>query len=227
MFIILVTALSLNSFSPILARQSEAARSESKTLEAEPDEIKALINELNPTRTGNSRKGPSLQTQAQVESKLLELANESAEDRARVIHRLIEVVKDPVARDVWPVATAWMMCVDLLGELKATEAIEVLIENMDHTGQNGVIMSIHIRPVSKALRRIGEAAAPKLEQALADATPSVKIEAARALFDIQGRNAKRTLESAYEKEKDDEVKLVIKDVLDRIERGYLRNRDDN
>ena len=112
-----------------------------------------------------------------------------------------------------------MTAVDVLGRLIATEAVDALVENLDRTGQNGIIMSIHIRPVYSALVRIGEPAVSKLISALSHPKPSIRREAAWALFAIQKNKAKAALEAAYQIEKDSEVKQVFKDVIERIEQG--------
>jgi hypothetical protein len=61
-------------------------------------------------------------------------------------------------------------CGDLLGYLRATEATSVLIENLDHAGENGIMSSAHYQPVARALANIGKPAVPGLIQALLEAT---------------------------------------------------------
>jgi len=183
------------------------------------DEVMQLFGKLYGTKNGLSKTGPSLEDQRQVPARLLEIAHESAESRAKVIERLIDVVEDPAAQDEWPIATAWMTAVDLLGALRATEAMDVLVENLNRTGQNGIILSIHIRPVYSALVKIGEPAVPKLIEALSHPKPSIRTEAAWLLFTILKNKARAALEAAYQIEKDEEVKKAFKNVIDRIEQG--------
>jgi hypothetical protein len=87
------------------------------------DRVTELIHKVNPTITEFSNTGPSLEVQREVPARLLEVASESAESRAEVIERLLDVVEDPAAQDESPIAFAWMTAVEVLGKLKATEAL--------------------------------------------------------------------------------------------------------
>ena len=180
------------------------------------DEVTRLINKLYSTVTEHSITGPSLVDQEQVPKLLLAIANGSTDSRDKVVDKLIDVVEDPAAKTEPLFATAWTNAVELLGKLRAVEAINVLVRNLDETGQNGIIISIHFRPVQTALARIGEPAAPRLVRALSDPKKSIRTEAAWTLFQVQGARAKDALESAYNDEKDEDVKTVFTDVLERM-----------
>lgn len=184
------------------------------------DEILSLIRRLRPVRNGNNTTGPSVEDQRQIPGQLLKIAGQSAESRAQVIDELMDFVDDISAKEEIMIATAWMTAVDVLGDLKATEAVEVLVNNLDHTGQNGLIMSIHIHPVYSALVKIGEPAVPKLVEALAHPNPFIRTEAVWVLYSIQKGRAKEAIEAAIKKETDEEIKRTFKGVLDRIDRGY-------
>jgi len=184
------------------------------------DQVMQLISRLYEKRSGYSITGPSIEDQQQIPARLLEIANESAESRANVIERMIDVVEDPAAQDELMIAHAWMTAVDVLGKLRATEAIDVLVENLDRTGQNGIVLSIHIKPVYSALVRIGDPAVPKLIYALSHAKPAIRKEAAWVLFSINRDEAKTALEAAYQTEKVKSVKEALKYVIERIEQGY-------
>ncbi|HEU4386391.1 MAG TPA: ankyrin repeat domain-containing protein [Blastocatellia bacterium] len=191
------------------------------TSEPQPDDkVMQLINTLFPTKVDKVISGPSTEARQEVRARILEMANQSPESRKVVIERLIDVTADPAAQDQGTLADAWMTAVNVLGELRATEAIDVLVENLDRTGQNGIILSIHIKPVSSALENIGAPALPKLIQALSQAKPSIRIETAWVLFSIDKQVARAALEAACESEKDDSVKNAFKWVINRIDQGY-------
>jgi hypothetical protein len=69
------------------------------------DEIVQLIQRLRPVTAGNQTSGPSAEDQSQVPEELLKIAGRSAESRANVIDRLMDVVEDLSAREEWPIAT--------------------------------------------------------------------------------------------------------------------------
>ena len=96
----------------------------------------------------------------------------------------------------------------------------MLIDNLDRTGQNGLILSINIRPVYSALVNMGEPAASKLIEALSHPKRAVRMEAAWVLFSINKDQAKTALELFCQNEKDEEVKQSFKSVIKRIEQGY-------
>ena len=64
-----------------------------------------------------------------VKKRLVQIAQQSTEGRQAVIEALINVVKDPKAKKEWPVARRWIIAVELLGYLRANEAISDLISN--------------------------------------------------------------------------------------------------
>ena len=133
---------------------------------------------------------------------------------------MLDVVEDPAAEDESPIADAWMAAVKVLGKLRATEALDVLVDHLDRTGQNGFLMSIHIRPVYSALVNMGEPAVPKLIEALSHPKRDVRMEAAWVLFSINKDQAKTALELSCQNEKDEEVTRRFKSVIERIEQGY-------
>jgi hypothetical protein len=184
------------------------------------DQVTQLLHKLHPTGDVFSRTGPSREVRRDVLARLLAVAGESAEARAEVIERLLDVVEDPAAQDESPIADAWMIAVKVLGKLRATEALDVLVDNLDRTGQNGELISIHIKPVYSALVDIGEPAVPKVIEALSHPKRAVRMEAAWVLFSINKDQAKTALELSCQSEKDEEVKQRFKSVIERIELGY-------
>jgi len=178
------------------------------------DEIVQLIQRLRRVTVGNSRSGPSPEDQSQVPEELLKIAGRSAESRAKVIDRLMDVVEDLSAREEWPIATRWMEAVMVLGQLKAVEAVDLLINNLDHSGQNGIALSINIDPPRRALAEIGEPAVPKLVEALTHPNHYIRTRAAWILCEIEKERARDPIQAALEKETDEGVRCELQRTLD-------------
>ena len=147
-------------------------------------EIADLLRRLHPIDGQDSVKAPGLETLQAVELRLTYIAEQSPEGRAQVIKALIKVVDDPEAKREWPIAHRWILAVDLLGYLRATEAIDALVANLDHTGENGIMSSIHFAPVNRALDNIGKPAVPQLIQALGSDQEEIRFQAALTLARI-------------------------------------------
>lgn len=164
--------------------QVQISQSLSEGIQDRTTEIADLLRRLYPSETQSAVNAPGPGARQNVESRLLSIAEQSSEGRAEVIEALINIVKDHEARKGWPVASRWILAVDLLGYLRATEAIGVLINNLDHTGENGIHSSIHYQPVGNALRNIGRPAVPGLIQALGSDNEEIHIQAAYTLAKI-------------------------------------------
>jgi hypothetical protein len=175
---------------PSSIKAGSGQRKFSKTnIQAIDREVQDLLAELSTKKvqneSGETSIGPSLELQHQVPKRILEIAKQSPKARARVIYWLIGVLDDPAASGECPLAEKWITAVGLLGVLGAREAIGVLIDNLDRTGQNGLTMSINFRPVVGALINIGKPAVPKLIAALSHDNPSIRAEAAGTLAEIR------------------------------------------
>ena len=93
----------------------------------------------------------------------------------------------------------WYAASDMLGMLKATEAIDVLIRYLDFSDRiTG--LSISHRPAVKALVQIGDAAVPRLTHALFNKDSPTRGQAAEALGHIGGGSARRGLRRALRTE---------------------------
>jgi HEAT repeat protein len=133
--------------------------------------------------------GPTLETQEEVHAGLKRIADESAEGRSEVIGSLIRILKDPAElrpdlERPFGMALRWTYAVRVLGEIRATEAIDILVRNIDETGEFGIISSIHYRPVASALGKIGEPAVPRLIEALSERNTNTRVEVASTLARI-------------------------------------------
>lgn len=152
------------------------------------------------------------QDRATAMTRLKALAQASSVDRLNIIHSLINALGDPRAD-----FDTRRACMNLLGDLKATEAIDVLVKHLtDLQGITGLSETWY--PAVKALHKIGPPAIPALSKALSDPDPKTRKYAAEALILIDGKAAQERLEQALKTEQDSEV-------LSTIESGlcYLQN----
>lgn len=144
--------------------------------------------------------------------RLLNRAKVSTVSRASVIRAVLGVLDDPNARfDTWAAAA------QVLGELKATEAIDSLIRHLERNDGIVGFSSIHF-PAFRAVLNIGPPAIPKLAKALSDGAPSIRQLAAQALGVIGGNEAKNALGQTLEVEKDGDVIRSIQIALSDIQR---------
>jgi hypothetical protein len=63
-------------------------------------------------------------------------------------------------------AYKWLTAIDVLGKLRATEAIDILVKIIDETYRSPMIID-GLQPAVIALARIGEPAIPQLTEACA------------------------------------------------------------
>ena len=151
-------------------------------------EIDSLLRKLIPVERPKGHntvvEGPSSETRLSVLDGLSKIASESPESRAQIIESLIGVLEDPVLKREYLIPYRWTMAVDLLGDLGAVEAIDALVRNLDETGENGIVTSLHHRPVASAIGKIGAPAIPRLIEALSDEKPEIASEAASTLARI-------------------------------------------
>src|SRR5262245_20611263 len=134
------------------------------------DEIEYLLKSLCPANVDKPGRvligDPSDETQEYVQRRLFELAVDSDESRLQVVEALIRVVENGSATEGGLIPHRWTMAVNLLDDLRVTEAIDALVKNISDTGEIHIVLSIHYRPVITALSKIGEPAIPRLIEAL-------------------------------------------------------------
>jgi len=229
---------------------------EASVLQTIGDRIAELLEKLsNQERTeGDGRialEEPSTDVQKQVRARLIDLARESSEGRASVIKVLIEIVDDPGEEPQFGIAHRWVCAADVLGAIKAEEAVDVLVRNIRKEGMRGI--GSNSRPAAFALAeidkpaiprlikalsnedkitrmeaanvlvRIGESAVPALYDTLLNGEPSLKAGAALALGWMGGMKARLAIEQAIEIESDDEVKRDLQDSLKEMRRYWGEN----
>jgi len=148
-------------------------------------------------------------------------AGRSSSARECVIDRTVKIVsevstsadrgvelfwKSPSRFEEWSGAT------DILGTLKAPQAIDPLIDCLDcNDGRFG--LGIGRFPATKAIIRFGSQAVPKLEAALQQKPPGIRIMIVQALHAIGGEKAKLILLEALKSETDKSVVDTIRNVL--------------
>jgi hypothetical protein len=106
----------------------------------------------------------------------------------------------------------WIQATDILGTMKATEALDALIASLDYN--NGATdFGIGHFPATKAIVKFGDQVIPNLETALKEKPPSIRVMAAQALRAIGGEKARLILVKALENETDKYVADTIRDML--------------
>ena len=152
---------------------------------------------------------------AQAKKGLRLLVQASAQSREQVIRELIKLVRgsEPILRASSTAHyDAWTYAAELLGQVKAVEALDVLIACLDcNNGMHG--LSSYRFPAFRAVIMIGSGAVPKLIDALSNSGASTRGRAASALGEIGGADAKKALEQALSSERDEDVIRSIKIAL--------------
>lgn len=151
----------------------------------------------------------------EAKNEILTSSNKSVDSRKYAIKELLKLAK--LQSGCIEVLTSnerffeWEIAVDILGTLKAAEAIDVLIENLDCS--KATTLSPTAYPATKAIMRIGSEAVPKLSEALTRKPVRVRFMAVQALYGIGGDEAKAALSKRAETETDEVVARMIKDAL--------------
>jgi hypothetical protein len=165
-------------------------------------------NELNENlRTLKSQGGPDV---AKVSEYLLGKAKAAPACRTQVVQALISSLEQATnpTPNTYENYFLWQHGATLLAELKATEALDRLIANIDLT--DGLSTSLSHFPALVAILKIGEPAIPKLQYTLTnDLTPSRRKFAGFAIAYIGGSEAKKALTTAVSGETDPCVKQFL------------------
>jgi HEAT repeat protein len=145
----------------------------------------------------------------QAASKLIDEANESRECRDGVINELMRALKEADLQNDQSAFLLWARGSGILGELKAVESLDLLI---DHLNLNDGLFSasmIH-QPVVPAVEKMGWVAVPKLGFALKHhPNREIRLAAALCLADIDGSEVQAALKEALNTETDQCVRHFI------------------
>jgi len=149
---------------------------------------------------------------AKVSESLLAKARTSPGCRTQVVQALISSMAqatDPAANH-YENYFLWVHGASLLADLKATEALDLLVANIDFTDGWSASISQYNTPAVVAILRIGASAIPKLQIALRnDPVPHRRQFAALCVAYIGGGQARKALTSALPGETDPCVKKFI------------------
>lgn len=106
----------------------------------------------------------------------------------------------------------WSEAADILGTLRALEAMDVLIDCLDcNDGRFG--LGIGRFPATRAIVKFGDQAVPKLAAALQQKPPGIRVMAAQALRTIGGEKARLIVLQALKRETDKSVADTIRNLL--------------
>lgn len=164
-----------------------------------------------------------------AKNRVTRLALQSDENRKTVIAELLKVVEMPAFRyrldsHSVPASYLWAGVGEILGNVKAEEAIDLLISCVDCTAiTESVTDNYRHKPGVRALLGMGSLAVPKLSVALADPNPEIRGYAALTLGLIGGNDAKKALTQAFELEEDIKVRKWIQGAIGDIKRSQLNN----
>jgi hypothetical protein len=148
---------------------------------------------------------------------LIEQSNKSVTARATLIKALLPSIKGPNRSVEFmrnpDLYKQWRPVVELLGTIRAVEAIDDLIECLDcNTGLFS--LSPDTFPATRAIIRIGDQAIPALSRTIEEDRIKLKIYlAAVALSQIGGEKALAILERAARREKDKELAIDFRNLL--------------
>jgi hypothetical protein len=183
------------------------------------EEITELINRLYLREVGDKICGPTAEDQLEVPQLLLTLADQSTETRDRVIQALIDSLEYSADGD----DRAFYIVSDLLGKLRAVEAIDALVKYIDYQPAR-MGLSLNSAPAVRGLIRIGEKAVPQIGEALISGKSLLhegeyllRWHAVRALMHIGGDQSKAILRKARLEVADDRLKGSIEFALQQIE----------
>ena len=147
-----------------------------------------------------------------VYTPLLSKARADSGCRMQVIQAVIDAMSQATnpAGNEYQNFFLWLHGASLLADLKATEALDLLIANIDFTdGWSASIKESHF-PALIAILRIGQPAIPKLQIVLTNDSESHRRKfAAFCIAYIGGREAKMALKSALPRETDPCVKEFL------------------
>ena len=194
-YILLLVSLAILTLSWHFRRESGSETGASLIASAsagpcEADIVSSYVRRLSSPRIEGS----------QAALRLLDLAKESAECRDAVINAVIRALndadleKDNSAFNVWATGSA------VLGDLKAVEAVDLLVAHLDVNDGLFSASMVH-EPVVLAMVSMGEVGVPKLAVALkTNPKTKIRLAAAYCLGDIGGTEAIEAMRSALSTE---------------------------
>ena len=205
--VLLATVVALNSSSLQLHDYGVVALTHPQERELKP-QLDRLLRNL---RFGNESE------RSAAKDLLIDLSKKSASARAQLIENLLKLIQCPSGSAGFvrnpTLYLEWKQATELVGLIKAQEAIYDLIQCLDFN--NGVfLLSPDAFPATRAVIEIGEEAIPNLSREFRKGTTLRKYLAAVALSQMGGEKARVVLEAAARTEKDRELALTFRNFLE-------------
>lgn len=166
-----------------------------------------------------SESGPEIE---QASTLLLEKSGESRECRSKIIAALMKRMDKPGLdftsdKDSYYM---WRYGAELLGDLKASEAIDLLASHLGLINRVAFSTTMNHVPALKGLIKIGPMALPKLDEVLRNnPDPKVRFHAVFCIANIGGPAAVNSLKGAFDSESDACVRRAISASLDSFDSG--------
>lgn len=161
----------------------------------------------------------SAENQDEVEiskRKIITLSHKSKLLRHEVIKELMKIIDTPEAHSKQVIDLDYyrVLCAstELLGDLEAKEAIPLLIDIIS-CNDGMVSLSTSQLPAARALVAIGEDSIEGLKKVVLEEASPRKYPALLALSEIGGDKAKEVLVETLRNEKDEQLRMVIKQML--------------
>lgn len=186
-----------------------------------PDEIAVklvAITESNAQKAG------------EIKESLLNESQKSSMCRQALIESVVRTMDQPLSsfKDKADRFNIWRAGADVLGYLKATEAVDFLVAHLDFS--SGIFSTtMSQQPALHAVQEIGESAVPKLSEVIRQHPDwRMRMYAVYCISGIGGKAAERALQEALPSESDPCVKPFIQasiKLLDDKKRQIFNNYD--
>lgn len=165
----------------------------------------------------------------QARALLLSNSRRSEKCRKEVVSALMSAMDKP-SLDFTHDTTSynlWLYGADLLGDLKAAEALDLLISHLSLTDRF-FSTSMNHQPALRGVIKMGRMAIPKLTKVLLHGPdPRMRHAAVYCIATIGGPDAVRSLKEAFSSESDNCVSKFIRVSLESFDReGNIKNRMD-
>jgi len=208
-----------------IGRPDVRFRNEAKTVESESSMScladREISNSVRMLASGKSSKVGS------ARALLLNASKQSSGCRNKIVEALMKAMDKPnldFNRDT-DSYYLWRNGGDLLGDLKATEALDLLISHLN-LSTAFFSSSMNHQPALQAVIKMGSIAIPKLTEVLRhNPDPKMRYSAVYSIATIGGESAVAVLREALVSESDECAKRLIQASLDSFDdKGQIRNR---
>ncbi len=164
----------------------------------------------------------------QAQAWLLSKSGESEQCRAEVIAALMKAMDRPHLdfthdKDSYYL---WLYGAEVLGELKASEALDLLVSHLHLMDRNLYSSSMTHQPALRGVVEMGPVAIPKLDAVLRESpNPELRFDAVYCIATIGGPKAVESLSQALGSESNECVSRLIRISLDSFdEHGRIKDR---